>query len=166
MLPYAALPGTSARDDPTGFAFWRGGAAIAQDPRLLEFLRANHRTESFLLATLNARLAAPIIIETGQAVMAIGGFMGADPILTPERFAALVANGQVRFVLLGGDFPRRGGGESPQRLVSDWIKANGVVVDPALWRSRPMSPGRTGRNTTPELYDLHPNAGLAPSGAG
>jgi len=159
MLPYAALAGTSIRDDPTSPAFW-GGAGIARDQRLLAFLRLNHGSERFLLATLNARLAAPLIIETGQPVMAIGGFMGADPILTPERFAALAADGQVRFVLLGGDFLRRAEGKPPQRLITEWIKANGAVVEPALWRSRPAPAGRAGRATTLELYDLRPATGL------
>jgi 4-amino-4-deoxy-L-arabinose transferase-like glycosyltransferase len=164
MLPYAALTGTSIRDDPTSPAFW-GGAGIARDQQMLAFLRANHRSERYLLATLNARLAAPLIVETGQPVMAIGGFMGADPILTPERFAALAAEGQIRFVLLGGDFLRRAGGEPPQRLISDWIKTNGTVVDPALWRSRPITAGRSGRATPLELYDLRPDAELVKPGA-
>src|SRR5262249_55227157 len=139
---------------------------IARDPQLLAFLRANHRGERYLLATLNARLAAPVIIETGQPVMAIGGFMGVDPILTPEGFAALAAEGQVRFVLLGGDFLRRGRGEPPQRPISDWVKANGALVDPALWRLTQRTPGRAGRTAAPELYDLRPAAGLASPGAG
>ncbi|HXJ81435.1 MAG TPA: glycosyltransferase family 39 protein [Candidatus Methylomirabilis sp.] len=166
-MPFAALPGAPGREDPNGQTFWRGGAAIGRDPQLLAFLRANRRGERYLLATLNARLAAPAIIETGEPVMAIGGFMGSDPILTQERFAALAADGQVRFVLLGGDFSRRGRGESPQRSITDWVKANGVAVDPALWRSTPVTTtGRAGRGTPPELYDLRPTAGLAPSGAG
>jgi 4-amino-4-deoxy-L-arabinose transferase-like glycosyltransferase len=166
MLPYAGLPGAPARDDPTGQPSWRGGAGIARDGRLLAFLQANRLGERYLLATLNARLAAPIIIRTGQPVMAIGGFMEADPILTPERFAAMTADGQVRFVLLGGDFARRADGESPQRPITDWIKANGAVVDPALWRSTPARAGGQGRGGNPELYDLRPAAGLGPPGAG
>ena len=166
MLPYAALPGAPARDDPAGPLFWRGGAGIARDARLLAFLRANHQGERYLLATLNARLAAPVIIETGQPVMAIGGFMGADPILTPERLAAMAADRQVRFVLLGGDLARRGGGEPPQRSITDWIKATGAAVDPALWRSTPVRAAGPGRGTAPELYDLRPADGLAPPGTG
>ena len=166
MLPYAALPGAPARDDPAGQPFWRGTGGLARDARLLAFLQANRQGERYLLATLNARLAAPVIIQTGQPVMAMGGFMGADPILTPERLAAMTADGQVRFVLLGGDFARRAGGEPPQRPITDWIKANGAVVDPALWRSTPARAGGQGRGGTAELYDLRPSAGLAPPGAG
>jgi 4-amino-4-deoxy-L-arabinose transferase-like glycosyltransferase len=166
MLPYASLPGASVRDNPGGLPLWRGGAGIARDAQLLAFLRANHRGERYLLATLNARLAAPVIIETGQPVMAIGGFMGADPILTPESLAAMAADGQVRFVLLGGDFTRRGGGEPPQRPITDWIKATGAVVDPAQWRSTPARAGGQGRGVAPELWDLRPADGLARPGTG
>ena len=166
MLPYAALPGAPARDEAAGQLLWRGGAGVARDARLLAFLRANHQGERYLLATLNARLAAPVIIETGQPVMAIGGFMGADPILTPERLAAMAADRQVRFVLLGGDLARRGGGEPPQRSITDWIKATGAVVDPAQWRSTPVRAGGQGRGVAPELWDLRPADGLAPPGTG
>jgi 4-amino-4-deoxy-L-arabinose transferase-like glycosyltransferase len=166
MLPSAALPGAPTANDSPGQIAWRGGAGIARDARLLDFLRANHGGERYLLATLNARLAAPVIVETGEPVMAIGGFTGADPILTPERFAALAASGEVRFVLLGGDFARRGTGEPPQRPVADWIKSNGTLVDPARWRSMPARPAGTGRNVNPELHDLRPAAALAPTGAG
>jgi 4-amino-4-deoxy-L-arabinose transferase-like glycosyltransferase len=163
MLPYAALPGAAARDDPP---VWQGGNRVGRDARLLAFLRANHHGERYLLATLNSRLAAPVIIETGLPVMAIGGFMGADPILTPEQFAALAATGTVRFVLLGGDFARRAGGESPQRPIVDWIKTNGAIVDPTLWRSTRGRTERPERLAPPELYDLHRSAGLAPAGTG
>jgi 4-amino-4-deoxy-L-arabinose transferase-like glycosyltransferase len=163
MLPYASLPGSTGAEDPTAAPFWRGGGNLGRDARLLAFLRANHRDERYLLATLNARLAAPVIIETGQPVMAIGGFMGIDPILTPERLAALVADHQVRFVLLGGDFARRGGGEAPLRAITEWVKANGAPLDEALWRSAPPRAGGPGRNVNPELYDLRSSDGLAPA---
>ena len=101
--------------------------------------------------------------KTGQPVMAIGGFMGIDPILTPERLAALVADHQVRFVLLGGDFARRGGGEAPLRAITEWVKANGAPLDEALWRSAPPRAGGPGRNVNPELYDLRSSDGLAPA---
>ena len=163
MLPYAALPGAAAGDD---LPVWQGGDRIGRDARFLAFLRANHRGERYLLATLNSRLAAPVIIDTGLPVMAIGGFMGADPILSPEQFSALAAEGAVRFVLLGDDGARRAGRESPQRPIVDWIKANGAAVDPTLWRSTHIRSDRPERAAPPELYDLHPSAGLAPLGRG
>ncbi len=41
---------------------------------LVDFLRRNRQDERYLLATTGTRLAAPIIIETGEPVMAMGGF--------------------------------------------------------------------------------------------
>jgi 4-amino-4-deoxy-L-arabinose transferase-like glycosyltransferase len=166
MLPYASLPGSTGGEDPAAAQLWRGGGNLGRDPRLLAFLREHHRGERYLLATLNARLAAPVIIETGLPVMAIGGFMGIDPILTPERFAALVADHQVRFVLLGGDFVRRGGGEPSQRAITEWIKGNGALVDEALWRSTPARASGPARNVNPELYDLRPSDGRAHATSG
>ena len=163
MLPYAVPPGATARDD---LPVWQGGNRIGRDARLHAFLRANHQGERYALATLNSRLAAPVIIETGLPVMAIGGFMGGDSILTPNQFAALAGTGAVRFALLGGDFARRADGESPQGPIVDWIKAHGAVVDPALWRSTPVRTDRPERGAPAELYDLRPGAGLVPPATG
>ena len=71
---------------------------------------------------------APLIIRTGQPVMAIGGFFGNEPILTVEAFAEMARRGEVRYVLLGGR----------AREASDlmrWVRANGKPVDDAEWRS-------------------------------
>lgn len=118
-----------------------GGVVGVQ--KLAAFLQANHRGERYLLATLTARPAAPIIIQTGAAVMAMGGFMGSDPIITPEKLARMVEDRQVRFVLLGGfgGFGPRMGGEAQQRALIDWIRANGRLVDPVLWRSTTTDAG-------------------------
>ena len=47
--------------------------------------------------------AAPFILQTGQPVMAMGGFSGGDPILTPASLAALVAKNDVRYFLISGN---------------------------------------------------------------
>src|SRR5207247_2411741 len=133
VLPSANLGRLVARDaDATTGA--RGGAATTG--KLVGFLRANRQGERYLLATSSTRLAAPIIIETGEAVMAMGGFHGLDPILTPERLARLVATNQVRFVMLGdlSFVSRRLGGETALKPMADWVRANGKPVEPALWR--------------------------------
>jgi 4-amino-4-deoxy-L-arabinose transferase-like glycosyltransferase len=137
--------------------------AIASDPKLVAFLRDSRGNEQFLLAAVNARLAAPIIITTGEAVMALGGFGGRDPILGVEEFARLVAEERVRFALIGDGGPglRRVFGEGHQKQITDWIRANGRRVDPALWRSAAedvISP-RSAEGIGAELYDLRPAPG-------
>jgi hypothetical protein len=86
---------------------------------------------------VNARQAAPIIIATGNPVMALGGFSGGDPILTVDDFARLVAEHRVRFALIGdgSEGIRRVFGEARQKPLTDWIQANGKRVDAARWRT-------------------------------
>ena len=128
----------------------------ADHSKLISFLKNNHGNERYLLATSSARYAAPIIIRTGEPVMARGGFHGLDPILTPEKFAQMVQTRQIRFAMTG-DLSRisiRLGGESASRPISDWIKANGRLVDFDLWRS--IHDG----NDKLLLYDLRPEVPL------
>ncbi|HEV8030003.1 MAG TPA: glycosyltransferase family 39 protein [Stellaceae bacterium] len=107
------------------------------DPKLITYLRENHGAEDYLLAAVNARQAAPIIIATGAPVIALGGFSGGDPILSVEEFARLVAEKRLRFALIGDGSPglRRIFGEETQKPLIDWIRQNGRPVDPSLWRS-------------------------------
>ncbi|HXJ78446.1 MAG TPA: hypothetical protein VMS64_07155 [Candidatus Methylomirabilis sp.] len=102
--------------------------------QLAAFLLRQRQGERFLVATSSVRLAAPIIIETGEPVMARGGYHGLDPILTPEDLARLVDTKQVRFAMLGdlSASSRRLGGEAAGQPIADWVRARGRPVDPAL----------------------------------
>lgn len=178
-------------DDTLGLRPRDRSGAPTTTRKLVGFLEANRHGERYVLATLNTQLAAPIIIQTGEAVMAMGGFMGTDPILTPEKLARMVEDKQVRFVLVP-DFSTIGqrlGAEAPGRPIADWVRANGTPVDPALWRSsvpeadandpnqaslpgdattprRPFGRGFGARVNNSQLYDLRPEVGVvaAPSG--
>jgi 4-amino-4-deoxy-L-arabinose transferase-like glycosyltransferase len=137
--------------------------------KLLLFLTSNHQGERFLLATSSSRLAAPIIVRTGQAVMAMGGFMGRDPILTPERLARMVQDKQVRFIMLG-DFSlagRKMGAEAAEKPIADWVRKNGRPVDPALWRTTSPLDGTSAPAPTslrPDLQPIRPSANRDSSG--
>jgi len=71
---------------------------------LLAYLQEHRAGALFLAAVPSAMEAAPLIIQTGQPIMAIGGFSGSDPILTADQIAGDVAKGTVKFFLL----PSRG----------------------------------------------------------
>jgi 4-amino-4-deoxy-L-arabinose transferase-like glycosyltransferase len=123
--------------------------------KLVAFLKANRKSERYLLATSTTQLAAPIIIDTGQAVMARGGFHGLDPAVTPETLAQMVAAKQVRFVMIDdvAIVSRRMGARTAGKQVAHWVRANGKLVDPALWRTISTTHGM-------QLYDLRPETGL------
>jgi 4-amino-4-deoxy-L-arabinose transferase-like glycosyltransferase len=82
--------------EATGNAF---GPAPA-DARLVAYLSTHHGRQHMLLATIDAFDAIPIILATGQPVMAMGGYSKYDPILTPRSLARAVARGEVRYFLL------------------------------------------------------------------
>jgi 4-amino-4-deoxy-L-arabinose transferase-like glycosyltransferase len=159
----------------------------------LIFLKSNHQGERFFLATLSSRLAAPIIVRTGWPVMAMGGFMGTDPILTPEKLAQMVKDKQIRFVMLGGLWLnyQRMNAESEENALADWVRKNGKPVDTALWHDIiPEDGDKDSKATSPttdpntfnqsvsqdsssgrrlirlQLYDLRPEAGLVPAPSG
>src|SRR5437868_4136989 len=77
-----------------------GGVDGGVNQTLLHYLEAHQGTTQYLFATSNANSASGYIIQTGKPVMALGGFLGSDPILTPTTLAQLVANGTVRYFLL------------------------------------------------------------------
>jgi 4-amino-4-deoxy-L-arabinose transferase-like glycosyltransferase len=93
------------------FGGGRGAPPIQIAPtELSSFLAANRGSARWIVATSSAQSAAPIIVATGEPVMAIGGFTGGDPALTLEGFQALVRAGDVRYVLVGGGPGGFGGG--------------------------------------------------------
>ena len=148
------------------FGHVRSGSAESRERgrsrvrRLVGFLKTNRTNERFLVAVPNAFQAAPLIMVTGQPVMAMGGYLGRDPILTPNALERLVANGDIRFVMLGG-FSLGPANTLSERNLADWIVAHGKPVYPAWWRDVADSAAASangGRKTsTPSvLYDLRP----------
>jgi 4-amino-4-deoxy-L-arabinose transferase-like glycosyltransferase len=167
-FPIADLGALAGEVDTAAWTARGGAMRAAELQKLVAFLDANRGAERYFLATTNARLAAPIIIATGASVMAMGGFSGSDPILTPAALAERVAAGEIRFVLIS---PSRDygagvdGAASPASALTDWVRGNGSAVDAALWRAPTMAGSagdvRSRRVAPPELYDLKPEAGLA-----
>lgn len=159
VLPSADLARIVPVDGNAVARLWSGFGKSADNSKLVSFLEANCGDERYLLATSSTRFAAPIIISTGEAVMAMGGFHGLDTILNPEKLARMVEAKQVRFVMQG-DLPyisRKLGAEAAGKAIADWIRANGKLVDPTLWRSY------SSRSGSLRLYDLRPADALVPA---
>jgi 4-amino-4-deoxy-L-arabinose transferase-like glycosyltransferase len=152
---------------------WRGEAPA--DVRLAEFLRAHAGGARFLAATSNARQAAPLIIATGSPVLAMGGFIGALPVVTLPTLRALVEAGQVRFVLLteAGRSPDAARTPDPgrvfdpgrvrwfaarqtaeQQAIAAWVHQQGVLVDPNQWQAQGDPATDETRPVVTRLYDL------------
>ncbi len=144
-----------------------GYGVATDDPKLWDFLQAHSGGDAFLLATPNARLAAPIIIHTGRPVLAMGGFSGEDRAVSPEALRSMADAHRVRYVFLGDDLQfgtRPEDAVRAQQYLSLALQT-GRRVDRALWRT-PREPIeellRSGRplrlqGARMQLYDLRPN---------
>ncbi|MCW3066363.1 MAG: glycosyl transferase family 39, partial [Solirubrobacterales bacterium] len=117
---------TGAR--PTGGGMGGGGGATVSTA-LIRYLEANQGSAKYLVAATSSHTTAPIIIATGKAVVTIGGFSGTDPAPTVSQLAAMVANGELRYVLLsGGGMGGGPGGGSSSSALQAWVKQHGTVV--------------------------------------
>jgi 4-amino-4-deoxy-L-arabinose transferase-like glycosyltransferase len=109
----------------------RQGRAVSTEANavaaLLPFLRQNQTGARFLAATANARQAAPLIIATGEPVVAIGGFLGSMPVLGADEISQLARTGALRFVILGRG--RQWWALSPKTDATQWVRAHGTRLD-------------------------------------
>ena len=105
-----------------------GGTASSQ--ALYDYLVANRGSAKWIVAVSGSDEAARIELATGQPVMAMGGFTGSDPTPTVDQLKALVASGDLRYVIVsGGGFGGRGGPGGGSGDVTSWVTANGTLVD-------------------------------------
>jgi hypothetical protein len=118
---------------------------------LVDYLLANRGAVPFLVGTIRASTAAPIILAIGEPVMALGGFSGGDQILSVDDLEEWVAAGAVRFFLASS----QGG---PQRDLIEWIATYCAPVPPEQWQPAMPGPGgppNSGPGGMPQLFDCH-----------
>jgi hypothetical protein len=131
----------------------------------VEYLQANRGDAGYLVAISSAMSVSPIILNTDEPVISLGGYNGVDPVFTPDELADLVDRGAVRFFLMpdretieemrsereangGGpgpnDGPGPGGGPGsgvPQNGSAEWIEENCEKVPQELWQSESQGGG-------------------------
>ena len=93
-----------------------------QIPVLEKFIVSHYNGERWALAVSGATEAAPIMLDTGLPVMAVGGFSGSDSILTLDALKKYTASGELKYYLVTGF--GRGGNE-----IGQWLQQNGKPVD-------------------------------------
>jgi 4-amino-4-deoxy-L-arabinose transferase-like glycosyltransferase len=133
-MPVAAAPanaslpiaGPSALDPPDS-AGWTS-LGVWDDGALISYLKANNAGYYYLLGVTNAQQSSSLALESGEPVLAMAGFMGTDPALTPPKLAAMIEAKQIRFVLLSGSMGGNG-------QVTSWVVSNCSAVDSSLWAS-------------------------------
>jgi 4-amino-4-deoxy-L-arabinose transferase-like glycosyltransferase len=107
---------------------------------LIRYLEHHRGHATYLVAVTGTLTAAEIIVQTGQPVIAMGGYRGLDPVPMPAAFERLVASGKLRYLYTEGN--------TNSGVVSSdvsWAREHGTVVAPS-------SDGTAG--TSWKLYDL------------
>jgi 4-amino-4-deoxy-L-arabinose transferase-like glycosyltransferase len=131
-----------------------GGPGRDADPTLVEYLQANRGDAGYLVATESSRSASPIILNTDEPVINLGGFMGRDPVFTSDELANLVGEGSVRFFLMpdrermeemraereasGSGAPQGtppGGSPGSDNEAATWVQDNCEKVPQEEWQS-------------------------------
>ena len=143
---------------PGGFGDGRSGDTV--DKALLSYLEGRQGATTYLLAVGSSNSAAPYIIQTGKAVMSLGGFSGSNPILTTTQLKALIKNNTVRYFLVGG------GGRDNSALTT-WVQGACTAVPSSAWQTASAASAATanqqGDDFRPQaLYDCRASTARLP----
>ena len=96
---------------------------------LADYVRSHRPGSRWALLTVASDTAAPLVL-LGLDAGALGGYSGADPALDGPGLARLVARGQARYVLLGGEFSLRGGNGATKAVLRACTE-----LTPSAWNS-------------------------------
>ena len=88
---------------------------------LLSYLEANTQSMKYLVAVPSSQQGSQLVIATGRPVLFMGGFSGGDEVVTVDDLKEMVVNGELRYVLYGGD---RGNNAE----ISSWLQTSCSVV--------------------------------------
>jgi 4-amino-4-deoxy-L-arabinose transferase-like glycosyltransferase len=106
-----------------------GGFGAQDNSTLIKYLQANRGNAKYLLVTFGAQTAASFTTATGDNILPVGGFDGQDPAPTLAQFKAMVAKGEIKYVMTGGNGGGFGGpgGQSSSgtgSAIQTWVTSN------------------------------------------
>jgi 4-amino-4-deoxy-L-arabinose transferase-like glycosyltransferase len=152
--------------------------------KMLAYLRAHRDGAEYLVAAAGSQSISPLLIAQGDGI-ALGGFMGSDPIIDLPKFLTLVSSGSLHFYLVAGRarwgaapgftggspggkngspeaIPGAWGGRNgvQSQAIETWVREHGHPVDPSLWRDPGSDRGQGFPGGDPE------NAAVGPTRPG
>ena len=128
MIPTAG-PSLLESNGAGGGGMGMGNSSV--NKKLLSYLEKHQGNAKYLFATSDSTTAAPYIIKTGKAVMAMGGFNGTDPAISLSQFKKLVKTGQLKYFYYSG--------RSGNTKIINWIKKHATKVKTSLYQDSTQS---------------------------
>lgn len=126
------------------------------DTKLYQYVKSHNTGETYLFATTDTSTAETYIMQTGEAVMPMGGFNdSADKILTVEKMEKMIADKKVKFFLLGSG--SGGGDRGGSGVITSWIISNSTEVPREEWQggSTAQSGRQGGFTSGGTLYEIN-----------
>jgi 4-amino-4-deoxy-L-arabinose transferase-like glycosyltransferase len=115
-LPTAYVGSKDFRHRPAG-----NGFAPGVNEELLTYLEANTKDVEYLIAVPSAQFGASLVLATGRPVLFIGGFGGQDDVVTVDDLKAMVAKGELRYIL-------NGDGRFNKPEITNWLNSSCAVM--------------------------------------
>lgn len=162
-MPGSPPEGTRGGGAPGGGLDGTGTEPSAQVRALVAYLRAHHDGEKYLAAVQGASSAGQFLVA-GADVLPMGGFTGQVPFPSVDRLSALVAAGELRYVVLGGGGGggRAGGwgGSTATEPVTErqtWVTSHCAAVDASAYQGTSDSGQRAGDGTAAGATGMGPD---------
>jgi 4-amino-4-deoxy-L-arabinose transferase-like glycosyltransferase len=170
-FPYA---GPTVKIVPLEVEFLQVEQEIVPDKALISYLLKHQGKERYLAAISDAPMAAPLILSTGKAVMALGGYTGADAIIHMAQLKQFIASGVVRYFV----FPQTireanippafreyqmnyqvllkeaGLGSGETDAITIWVRTHCALVPQSVWHPPSSTNGRTAPPKDVTLLDV------------
>lgn len=133
----APVNGTFPAAGPRGAPGYGGYDAKPEELRslrkLLAYLAHERVGSRFSVLTVASVASSPLILM-GTDAASLAGYSGTDPAVTSGRLAHMVADGEARYVLLGGPYSSRGGNSATRATLSVCR-----MVPPSAWQNPRLS---------------------------
>jgi 4-amino-4-deoxy-L-arabinose transferase-like glycosyltransferase len=127
-----------------------GNNGKSASSEMLAFLDEHTQGMKYLLAVPSSQQGAEYVLATNRPVLYLGGFNGSDQVLTRDALASLVANRELRYILLGGN----GGTPNGSSSISTWVTDSCKVIRGIAGTSSDQVTGNgAGGGSSSKLYD-------------
>ena len=91
---------------------------------LLDYLEARTQGIKYLMAVPSSMQGADYVLATGRPVLYLGGFMGADQVVTADDLEQMVGHSELRYIY----WDARGGNPGERSDISSWVASMCTAV--------------------------------------